>query len=207
MAEQEKNEIRLQVGELATKEDTGKNKIEVLDKIKEELSERIALAENHTPLIKRINSLADEYKHFAGDVSKKIISIENIKPLLEKRVDELTKTLQSLIKKEIEPFNKLTESLEKKIKETRLDYVNEILTDVTTKIAVIESKLNSMEKNYGKKVTELPKMQEKIIIREPRFLEEQFKELINRMIFLESRLIAVESMMHEKYQTLPIIIE
>ncbi len=160
------------------------------------------------PFSKRMDSITNEYKNFAGDVSKRIISIENIKPLLEKRVDELTKTLQPMIKKEIEPFSKRNESLENKIKEIRFDYVNEILTDVTTKIAVIESKLNSMEKNYGKKVAEVsPGKQEKIIIRESRFLEEQFKEVVNRMIFLESRLIAIEGMMQERSRALPIIIE
>jgi len=153
-----------------------------------------------SPLIGRINSLTEEYKNFAGDVSKKIISMENIKPVVEKRIEELTKTLQPMIKKEIEP-------MERRMRETRLDEVNRILTDVTTKIAVIESKLSSMEKNYGNKVAEVPKMQEKVIVRESRFLEEQFKEVVNRMIFLESRLIAVEGMMHEKSQALPIIIE
>ena len=187
------------------------NKVKYLEEKVSELREEISKNKGAVPdrlskedvenLVKRINSLADEYKHFAGDVSKKIISVENIKPLLEKRIDELTKTLHPLVKKEIEP-------MEKKIKETRLDHVNEILTDVTTKIAVIESKLNSIEKNYGKKVVEVsPRIQEKVIIREPRFLEEQFKELVNRMVFLESRLIAVERMMHKTSRVLPIVIE
>jgi chromosome segregation ATPase len=152
------------------------------------------------PLIGRINSLTEEYKNFAGDVSKKIISIENIKPMVEKRIEELTKTLQPMIKKEIEP-------MEKKVRETKLDEVNKILTDVITKIAVIENKIGLMEKGYGKKAAEVPKMQEKVIIRESRFLEEQFKEVVNRMIFLESRLIAIEGMMQEKSRALPIIIE
>jgi len=152
-------------------------------------------------LVKRINSLSDEYKNFAGEVSKKLISMENIKPVVERRIEELTKTLQPMIKKEIEP-------LERKMRVTRLDEINRILTDVTTKIAVIENKLSSIEKNYGNKVAEVPKIQEKVIVREQsRFLEDQFKEVVNRMIFLESRLIAIESMVQEKYRALPVIIE
>jgi hypothetical protein len=186
--------------------ETDKKIYEYIDTQLETVNKKVASVDTNQ-LIGRINSLTDEYKNFAGDMSKKFISIENIRPMVEKRIEELTKTLQPMIKKEMEPFSKRNESLENKIRETRFDDVNKIITDFTIKIAAIENKVNLMEKDYGKKIAEVPKMQEKVIIREPRFLEEQFKEVVNRMIFLESRLIAVEGMVQEKSRALPIIIE
>ncbi len=190
------------------REEMDKNKAEILDKTKKEMSEKIASMGSIEPIVRKIDSLADEYRNFAEDVSKRIILMENTKPALEKRIDKLTKDFP-VIEKEIEPFIKRTDSLEKKMKEIKLDDVNRILTDVTTKIAVIESKINSIDKDYENKIGEFgSRIQEKLAgFRQPSFLDEQLKDMVNRMIFLESRLMAIESMMQETSRAVPIIIE
>lgn len=138
-----------------------KNRIEILDKTREEISRRIA-------------------------------SVERVKSSLER---EISKSLE-------EKF--------KTIEKRKAEEVNRILTDITMKIAVIESRIASIETNYEKKIDEFRSaVREKLVeIRaQPSLLDDQVKEIVNKIVFLESRLMGIESMMREKREALPIIIE
>lgn len=161
-----------------------KNKIEILDKTKEEISERV-------------------------------VSIEKIKSTLEK---------------------KIAESLENRLKRINVDEINRILTDITMKIAMIGKKVEKLEISQAKQKEEvsiqqfrnpledinlrinkldenLKEMTKKIeslkTMRELQpSIDQQIGELVNKIIFLESRLLGIERTIQETSRALvPIIIE
>jgi len=155
--------------------------------------------------LEKIKDIERGFPELAETVSKLSQEIDKNKiEVLEKTKQEISDRTEGL-----RSFSKQAESLERKMKELKAGEINRILTDVTTKIAVIESKLSLMETDYRKKIEEFASAaREKIVeVKAPSFLDEQIKELVNRIVFLESRLMGIESMMREKREALPIIIE
>lgn len=144
-----------------------------------------------------------------NNLNGKIASLENIKPVLENRLIEIRKSLYPMINEGLKPIHKRADFIEKKLKETRTSEIGKILTDVTMKIAVIEERIQSLEKDDDNKMAEIrTAVREKLgEIRTPPAMDEYFKELVNRIIFLESRLTGIEKMMQERSNALPIIIE
>jgi hypothetical protein len=120
--------------------------------------------------------------------------------------------LQAMVDLELSPMKNKSDYLERKVKEMKVDELKKILTDVTTEIAVINSKISSMELEQKSKIEEFGlSIKEKISeIRAPALLDDHIKELVNKIVFLESRIMGIEGMIQERSkntQIMPIIIE
>jgi hypothetical protein len=149
---------------------------------------------------------------FIENASKRVESVEGMKLSLEKRIREMPNVLQAMVDLELSPMKNKSDYLERKVKEMKVDELKKILTDVTTEIAVINSKISSMELEQKSKIEEFGlSIKEKISeIRAPALLDDHIKELVNKIVFLESRIMGIEGMIQERSkntQIMPIIIE
>jgi chromosome segregation ATPase len=159
-----------------------------------------------------------ESMHFAlNRLNGKIASLEKIKPVFENRLIEIRKGLYPMINEGLRPIHKRIEFFEKKMKETKTSEIGKILTDMTMKMAVIENKVDSLEKGNENNMEKFRTIiREKIGgMKDSSIMDEQFKEMVNRIIYLESRIRGIESsienmaknFMEDRSRIQPIIIE
>ncbi|OGW52412.1 MAG: hypothetical protein A2Y81_03420 [Nitrospirae bacterium RBG_13_43_8] len=207
-------------------------KISLLGRTVEDKLEKTQFIEDEVKrLTSRIQSIYDEIDNrldklrglenkYSDDIPTIVKAVEanrrqvdemekRIQHITKQHAEEIRKDIYPMIQQGLRPINKRADFIEKKLKETRTSEIGKILTDVTMRTAVIEERIQSLGRSDESKLAEFrTAVREKLgDIRAPPVMDHHFKELVNRMIFLESRLMGIEKMMQERSRALPIIIE
>jgi predicted nucleic acid-binding Zn-ribbon protein len=192
---------------------TVEDKLEKTQFIEDEVKRLTSRIQNiYDEIDSRLDKLRGLEKKYSGDIPALVKIVEaNRRQFgeMENKMGELRKNIYPLINQGLRPINKRADFIEKKLKETRTSEIGKILTDVTMRMSVIEERIKYLERSDESKLAEFrTAVREKLgdINAQPA-MDHQFKEVINRMIFLESRLMAIEKMMQERASELPIIIE
>jgi len=164
----------------------------------------------------RINQVSSGYRKFIEESSRRFYAIENMKNVLDKKMDEVKKSVQPIVRGELKEFDKRAGEMERRFRDIKTDQINRILTDVTTRLSLIENKFSTVEKISDRKLDEFRSaVREKLAeMKAGAGMDEHLNEVVNRIIFLESRIRGIENsiekMARERDSTqnmVPIIIE
>ncbi len=166
-----------------------------------------------------------------GELENNLSVIMNKETALEKRIDDTYKAVSSLTDSQVQTVNKKLGTLENRVKDIKIDDIRKlfdsidsrignvegrlketkvggmekILDGISSKMIEFENKIGELEGKYGK----IERFGERIseVRAPPTFFDEQVKNLISRIVFLESRLVAIEGSMEKASMSLPIIME
>jgi chromosome segregation ATPase len=161
----------------------------------------------------RIHQISDGYRKFIEESSRRFYAMENMKNSLEKKMDDVKKSVQPIVRGELKDFDRRANEMEKKFRDIKTDQINRILTDVTTRLSVIENRFSSIERINEKNMNEFKSVvREKLAeLKAGAGMDEHLNEVVNRIIFLESRIRGIENsiekIVRERSDALPIIIE
>jgi len=164
----------------------------------------------------RINQVSSGYRKFIEESSRRFYAIENMKNVLDKKMDDVKKSVQPIVRGELKEFDKRAGEMERRFRDIKTDQINRILTDVTTRLSLIENKFSTVEKISDRKLDEFRSaVREKLAeMKAGAGMDEHLNEVVNRIIFLESRIRGIENsiekMARERDSTqnmVPIIIE
>lgn len=229
-----KKQLTEQEKRISSVEGAGPDVKERLSEIHKALSARIA--SEIRPLVEKIDSFEKDYGSLAKDVGEmkpdklknmveelgsrtsdvdnrlfsEINQInENVNKRLEKGLSDVSLRLSNLTSGK-EDIDKTLEKLNKAIKKAEPERVEKALEGVNSRIVQIESRLASTEDELKKGTEELRfligKKISEVQVSVPS-VDKQVKEMVDKLIFLETRLGAIEKVMRETSKTQPVILE
>jgi hypothetical protein len=191
-----------------------KSKLEVIENLNSHIIKERNIIEN---LSKEMMRIRLEFENIKNESMGKIEYVQNIEPEIVKKMIEMKRSVYSTVYDGIRPLSKKMDLMERKIKHADFDETKTILTDVTTRLAYMEKRLGNIDKLAEKKIEEFNNsVRDRISeMRQPNIMEDSVKEIVNRIIFLESRIRGIETsiekivkdVLQERSRTLPIIIE
>jgi chromosome segregation ATPase len=147
--------------------------------------------------VKNISSEMNEYRKEIDLLEKRLKTIEDI----EKNIKKLSA--------DIEKYEKRSKEIEKKIVLLKPEVLGKMVEEIKS---TYESRMASLEANYKKTMDEMKALIEKRVteVSMPRLMEvveSRVKELVERIVFLESRLKAIEQMLSKPTKPTPIVLE
>jgi DNA repair exonuclease SbcCD ATPase subunit len=145
-------------------------------------------------LSETISKLAKDIDKNKIDIIDRVKKVDMDKKLIESE-DRLTTIVNHQITKRME---ELRRDLEPKIRLTKAEETQKMLDEVNSRIDRIEEELKHTRSFVSMKVEEL---------KSPSMIDQQMNELLEKIIFLESRLTAIERTLEETARVHPIIIE
>lgn len=176
------------------KEIESRSLIEV-EKITKSLNERFGMIEKRLDEVSKKSTIGARAE------------VQPLREIVEKLSKDLEKSkidVSSMVRKnEISPLIQKLEMLENRMKELQIDELKKLLDSTNLRISQLEEKLKEMVETKAMTTREMKELQ----LPQQSFLDQQINELLSRIVFLESRLVAVESMMQETSRSLPIVIE
>jgi archaellum component FlaC len=191
MGSLERNISRLNENVSSVTKELNKNKIDIANKVS---------SESIRGLEKKFEEMSNDIKNKIGGFSAKaqvtddlFVKINERVNLVENRYRNLVENMKKTeVKQKPEDLQRILGSLTSH--ESRL-------SQVSSQVSNIHQRISSFEKDVQQKVIEL---------KTPNIVDEQISELLNKIVFLESRLGAVESLMQKTQdvsRVQPVILE
>jgi len=177
------------------------------------ISETSAIVQDLTNRLNDLNKRIEMLESTQKSLESGEREVQDITPLVEKRLEEISKEIPSIIESQISPLNKRMDSLEKGLaglsREEEPEGLKKALEGLEIKITEMEKMLATTEERYRKEFEGI-----KSIVREsvtkigaPATFETQLNELMEKTVFLESRLGAIERVVRESIRAQPVVLE